>query len=199
MKITPRNPRQFKTEFDDTGRVCTKCGEFKLWKDFTKCSKVITGKTSDCKLCKSLHKKAHKGSWKRWSSVTRRKELKVTDPFKLKARSLRASLMRRSTSPELRESAPNAATLENWFKTSELICHYTGEVLTAKTVTVDHRVPLTRGGNNSLDNLCFASHHMNTAKGSLTEDEFLQLLDLVSTWEDKGKGLFRRLKQGWFA
>lgn len=65
-------------------------------------------------------------------------------------------------------------------------------------MTIDHKIPLQRGGTNSLDNLCLASASMNRAKGTLTHTEFIDLLALINTWEDKGKSLLTRLKQGHF-
>ena len=36
-------------------------------------------------------------------------------------------------------------------------------------------------------------------EGEMTETEFRDLRQLVSTWEDGGRDLFRRLKLGWFS
>jgi 5-methylcytosine-specific restriction endonuclease McrA len=98
----------------------------------------------------------------------------------------------------LKDSTPSREELENWLRSSDLKCYYSGEQLGLFTLHVDHKQPLVRGGTNALNNLCFASPHMNTAKGNMTEKEFKSLLKLISKWEDKGESLLRRLKQGHF-
>jgi CRISPR/Cas system Type II protein with McrA/HNH and RuvC-like nuclease domain len=39
-------------------------------------------------------------------------------------------------------------------------------------VTLDHKLPQARGGNDTLDNLCAACQDCNNKKGDFTEDEF---------------------------
>lgn len=41
-------------------------------------------------------------------------------------------------------------------------------------MTIDHAVPLSRGGKNSRENLRLACHHCNLDKGHLTEQEYIQ-------------------------
>jgi 5-methylcytosine-specific restriction endonuclease McrA len=79
-----------------------------------------------------------------------------------------------------------------------LICAYSGTKLTPLTLQVDHKIPLVRGGDNSFDNLCLSSQHMNLAKGQMTFEEFTSLLALIKDWEDQGKSLLSRLKQGYY-
>lgn len=43
------------------------------------------------------------------------------------------------------------------------------------TVTLEHRLPLSRGGNHSRKNLAATCSTCNKAKGGQTEDEFIQL------------------------
>jgi len=40
---------------------------------------------------------------------------------------------------------------------------------------VDHKTPLTRGGNNSPENLCCACPSCNFRKGTKTAEEFIEL------------------------
>lgn len=126
------------------------------------------------------------------------KPKKYISPALLRARNLRASLLRR-ISPELKHTTPTIDELYKWLNRDIFICHYSLEELTLDSMTVDHKNPLTRGGSNSLDNLCFCSRSMNNIKGSLNDQEFRSLLELVKTWEDGvGESFFRRLKMGHF-
>jgi 5-methylcytosine-specific restriction endonuclease McrA len=80
-------------------------------------------------------------------------------------------------------------------------CPYLPDVdLTVKTFSLDHRVPISRGGDPAAwDNLKICSRSANLIKGELTEDEFL---DLLATMEDghwpqqARQDLFGRLKAG---
>lgn len=122
----------------------------------------------------------------------------VVNPILAKARSLRSSLLRRVKSSELKSQTPTIKELELWLTKPNYICYYSLEPLDFSNITVDHKIPLNRNGDNTLDNLCICSATMNTAKGSLTEKEFRELLELIKNWEDGGERLIRRLKQGFF-
>lgn len=196
-KLKPRSPKQFKTDIDDEGRVCTKCNMYKLWEDFKTSSKpIVTKRASSCKQCEKEKRPSRATEKDRFCAKKRRKELKKSNPILVKARDTRGRLLNR-VSGDLKGTTPTVLELEKWFNSS-LVCFYSGESLTLKTVTVDHKIPLARGGTNELTNLCFASNHMNTAKGRMTDKEFKSLLIFVSTWEDGGKSLLTRLKQGHF-
>ena len=53
-------------------------------------------------------------------------------------------------------------------------CAYRGE---AGPLQVDHRIPLSRGGTNAIDNVLPACRTCNTQKGQMTETEFRARLD----------------------
>lgn len=52
------------------------------------------------------------------------------------------------------------------------VCIYCGE---AKPLTVDHKIPLTRGGTNNIENIVPACASCNSRKGTKTAREFLGL------------------------
>ena len=47
-----------------------------------------------------------------------------------------------------------------------LICVYCGKLVTHLTLHIDHVVPISRGGGNSMENLCVACKKCNLAKGA---------------------------------
>ncbi len=57
------------------------------------------------------------------------------------------------------------------------LCHYCGEKFSAKGLTLDHLVPLARGGTSTLGNCVPACKKCNSEKGLRTpvEDIFAQL------------------------
>jgi 5-methylcytosine-specific restriction endonuclease McrA len=197
LKIT--NPKQFKTVFDDRGRVCTKCLNYKTWDNFFVAKKTATGFQSECKQCKVEKRKINRNTEKeKYCAKKRRQEVKTLYPILAKARNLRGSLLARSTDPGVKQTAPSVAELEQWLTRGEYICYYSGEVLSLDDLTIDHKIPIKRGGTHELSNLCIASNKMNSAKGALTSDEFIELLLLIKNWEDGGDLLLRRLRQGFF-
>lgn len=182
----------------ETGRVCTKCLLFKTWENYRTNNKVIgTKKQSSCKQCGKEKRKAVGRTKEQVTKKERQKYIKKTDPLLYKARGIRSKLLARVTG-DLKSTTPKTEDILEWLKNTPLICYYSGEPLDLFKMHVDHKTPLVSGGTNDLSNLCLASHHMNTAKGRMNEEEFLQLLELISCWDDKGQSLLRRLKQGRF-
>lgn len=54
-------------------------------------------------------------------------------------------------------------------------CAISGRVLTPETASIDHIVPLGRGGEHALANLWIVDHQVNAAKGTMTTEEFVAL------------------------
>lgn len=49
-------------------------------------------------------------------------------------------------------------------------CQYCGTY--GGKLTIDHKIPVSRGGNNNRNNLCVACHSCNCSKGAKTPEEF---------------------------
>lgn len=58
-------------------------------------------------------------------------------------------------------------------------CAICGKPVKYKEMTVDHRVPLTKGGTNDLENLQLAHLSCNRAKADMSSDEFLELAQQI--------------------
>jgi len=52
-------------------------------------------------------------------------------------------------------------------------CHYCGEWIGIGYLTVDHVVPLSNGGSNTIDNIVPACSHCNFSKGSSSYPVYL--------------------------
>jgi len=59
-------------------------------------------------------------------------------------------------------------------------CQWCERVLTAKNISWDHRIPVSRGGSYSWENLAGICSVCNGQKGSLREDEFRELRGFIS-------------------
>ena len=54
-------------------------------------------------------------------------------------------------------------------------CALSGKTLTPETASLDHILPLARGGKHELSNLWAVDHQVNSAKGTMTVDEFVSM------------------------
>jgi hypothetical protein len=77
-----------------------------------------------------------------------------------------------------RQKVTVKASNVSWRRLREIVrkrdgqrCYYCGAI--ASNGHVDHLVPLSRNGTDNLSNLAWACQSCNTAKGSMTADEFL--------------------------
>ena len=64
-------------------------------------------------------------------------------------------------------------------------CAISGRELTPETASLDHLLPLSRGGTHEPDNLCIVEHLVNTAKGTMTLDEFVSMCRDVAAHQDE--------------
>lgn len=62
-------------------------------------------------------------------------------------------------------------------------CVYCRQMVTIETVSLDHMMPVSRGGRNTLGNIHFVCKLDNKAKGPLSHDEYLHLLAMIFAME----------------
>jgi len=60
-------------------------------------------------------------------------------------------------------------------------CAYCGCALTTETVTVDHKIPLSRGGGSDIENIAPACKSCNSSKCDRTSKEYKVALELCAT------------------
>ena len=59
-------------------------------------------------------------------------------------------------------------------------CALSGRELTPETAVLDHVIPVARGGEHRIENAQVLDAEVNRAKGTLTNDEFIELCRLVA-------------------
>ena len=59
------------------------------------------------------------------------------------------------------------------------ICYWCSEKVTTKNLHVDHIIPLSRGGQDTWDNICASCDKCNMSKGAKTPEEFITTGQLV--------------------
>ena len=68
-------------------------------------------------------------------------------------------------------------------------CAISGRTLTPETASLDHIVPLGRGGEHTLANIWIVNHQVNLAKGTLSVEEFVSMCcDVVRCQESRRDG-----------
>ena len=75
----------------------------------------------------------------------------------------------------------NGRILKATFIASKARCAYTGVELTFKTAAAIHRVPVSRGGTRSAENVEWVTAEIGRMKGELLPEEFLALCAEVAT------------------
>lgn len=71
--------------------------------------------------------------------------------------------------------------LNKYNNSTKVKCYLTGDEidLTKDDYSLDHILPISRGGSCELDNLGITTYLANLAKTSMTEDEFVELCKKV--------------------
>jgi len=64
-------------------------------------------------------------------------------------------------------------------KKQRLICPFTGQRLTSDNVSADHIIPKSKGGLNVPSNIRLTTKPVNIARQNMTDEEFLNLCQLV--------------------
>lgn len=59
-------------------------------------------------------------------------------------------------------------------------CALTGIELTPETSSLDHMLPVSRGGSHGIDNVQIILQRVNAAKGTMTNEEFIETCRLVA-------------------
>lgn len=68
-------------------------------------------------------------------------------------------------------------------KRQKLTCPLTGRRLSSQNVSVDHIVPLSKGGTNRIDNFRLVDKHANFARLNYTDEQFFELCRDVTNFQ----------------
>ena len=67
-------------------------------------------------------------------------------------------------------------------------CWYCGVSVQRGRITLDHLIPVSRGGEHALSNIVASCRLCNTDKGSLTLEEYRATLSLTLFYGEKSRG-----------
>ena len=80
--------------------------------------------------------------------------------------------------------------IKNFKKESEKVCYYCGKQIVNKgELTVDHVVPVSKGGETAKDNFVISCKACNTEKASLNAERYAEFLSIMSTMEENNGAL----------
>ena len=74
------------------------------------------------------------------------------------------------------------------------ICNYCKLQIPWHSLSIDHKIPKSRGGSDTRDNLAWCDYDCNIMKGNLTDSEFIALLAFLNEHPDIKRLLTTRLK-----
>lgn len=79
---------------------------------------------------------------------------------------------------------PSVSSVKNWLY-NEIRCRYCNHdaPIPPRLISADHRIPISRGGSNDPSNIDLICYRHNRLKGALTQEEFMSLLDFLSSWK----------------
>jgi hypothetical protein len=76
-------------------------------------------------------------------------------------------------------------------------CIYCSAILNIKILSIDHKLPLERGGNSNIENLQAICRFCNERKGALTHEEYNSLCECLAVLDPYAKrNVLSRLRAG---
>jgi 5-methylcytosine-specific restriction endonuclease McrA len=153
----------------ETTKQCTICREHKTFDKFRNNKKGILGKTAACKDCSI--KKALKVKLK-YPEKQKQYDIKYKekDPERYKAKSNKAAAKRRALKLNNTIEVVTTEFVRNLYATE--ICCYCKQYIERENRTMEHIIPLTRGGSHSPSNLAMACFKCNHSKVNKLPEEW---------------------------
>lgn len=155
-------------------KICSKCGEEKPLSEFHKEKKGKYGVRAECKECTKKRHSTYdtKEKYRKWVENHKskgtvvywnRRASKVNDRCLNKYGSLE-----KITGKELYEKFSNVSN-----------CCYCGTEITHDTCHIEHIIPVSIGGSNTIDNINFSCGRCNVTKNDKTDKEFFEYIKTV--------------------
>ena len=132
-----------------------------------------------CELCKTYNR-AKLAKWRATASKQEKKARSLQIAFKSGTR-------RTLTLAEARQLIANPPS-----------CPYCKQPIPWQQLSIDHRLPTSRGGDGTPENIVWVDLSCNIMKGNLLDTEFVTLLEFLADKPEMLKILRTRLKGGGF-
>ena len=160
-------PKKIFTSVDDTHKTCACCMDRKPFSEFSPSKRGTAGLSSYCKPCN--RKKFYDKEKGRKSSARYR----IRHKERWRASHRLHQFKRRSNVSTTNDGTVTDSVLRDLY--SKEICTYCNRKTPEDKRTIDHVIPLSRGGTHSASNLTMACLSCNCSKGAKTAEEFMEL------------------------
>lgn len=81
-----------------------------------------------------------------------------------------------------KQGKATAENLMGLIKLQEYRCQLSGLLLEPSTAALDHKIPISSGGLDSIENLQWVNSDVNKAKGSMSQEAFIAMCKRVASW-----------------
>ncbi len=159
-------------------KECTTCGVRKPLDDFNRNCTRKDGRLEQCRLCKAA---ADRKRYHAPDGLERAKRIKKDTEYS-KRKSVRFSRKAGSANKQaVLYNLPGrllSSEVMGLFLSHSYSCYYCGKQSTdPKEMTLDHVVPMSRGGDNHISNCVPACWDCNLSKGNKSEKQFVTILN----------------------
>ena len=90
----------------------------------------------------------------------------------------------------------NRMDITKFKKESDRVCHYCGkQIVNKEDLTVDHVIPISKGGENSADNLVIACKACNREKANLNVERYSEFLNIIKIMGESGGGVLESIEK----
>ena len=161
-----------------------------------------------CDKCVEAHRKySREHSWKVGKHIPRAEFLKgvesaYTDWFNATFLGTLSKNIEKRFKNWVKDKRYGFTRLEiNEYRQQHWNCWYCKEHLLNKVIHVDHRLPVSRGGRNEIENLVLTCAECNFSKNDMTDDEFIErkyydLSEFQRNYENDSSSSLRSCKPG---
>ncbi len=151
-------------------KQCGKCGKWKPHEAFSISNKANDGLQHKCKDCNHIYHAEHKTERNQYFAKYRKNHLEKRH-MSNRAGSHNRRARLRSAGGSLMTSDLKAIRAAQTDKKGRLRCWYCG-IRISDTPHIEHKIPLSRGGSNGPENICYSCSDCNLRKSTKTLAEF---------------------------
>lgn len=156
-------------KIEEDAKECLECREMKLLTEFYNSKRGRLGKGSYCKACQN---KRFKQSKEYQNEVTKRYRARHRERYLSDHRIHQFN--RKSKIKASSDGSIDDLFLKELYSIEQ--CYYCKKYIDQNDRTLDHKMPLSKGGVHSKENCVMACFSCNSSKGSKTDVEFLKIL-----------------------
>lgn len=197
-------------------KVCTKCGKRKPLGSYCKNKGGKYGLYSRCNFCKNEvtriwqknnkeycakyikeNRERYTKHQRRWAKYNRERANEVSRNWKKRNPEKIQVLDHRRRSREknaVSDGLWNADIRKQIYQAQEGLCYWSGKKISLGKSHIDHIVPLSRGGTDTISNKVLADAKMNSRKNAKLPDDFIEQLKKEGIVNQRRAAMDRKLK-----